>query len=96
VIALALLLLQTAQPPVLAFPERGLDDPAAYQGYKTRFYRDSKENTVQIYLEPRGARVVNLWADAADESLGFTVRDEKGRATGLDWATGGATATEAD
>jgi hypothetical protein len=92
VIALALLLLQTAQAPVLAFPERGLDDPAAYQGYQTRFYRDSKGNTVQIYLEPRGARVVNLWADAADESLGFTVRDAAGRAARLDWASDGADA----
>ena len=60
---------------MLAFPEPGVDDTAAYQGYQTRFYRDSKGNTVQIYLEPRGGRVVNLWADAADESLGFTVRD---------------------
>jgi len=94
VIALALLLLQTAQPPVLAFPEPGLDDTAAYQGYQTRFYRDSKGNTVQIYLEPRGARVVNLWADAADESLGFTVRDAGGRAARLDWASDGADARD--
>ena len=43
--------------PVLAFPEQGLDDPAAYQGYQTHFYRDSKQNTVQVYLEPRGSRV---------------------------------------
>jgi hypothetical protein len=93
VITLALLLLQTAQAPVLAFPERGLDDPAAYQGYQTRFHRDSKGNTVQIYLEPRGARVVNLWADAADESLGFTVRDAAGRAARLDWASDGADAS---
>ena len=28
--------------PVLSFPEPGLDDTAAYQGYQTRFYRDSK------------------------------------------------------
>ena len=38
---------------MLAFPEAGLDDTAAYQGYQTRFYRDSKGNTVQIYLEPQ-------------------------------------------
>jgi len=43
-------------PPVLAFPEPGVDDPAAYRGYQTRFYRDSRRNTVQIYLEPRAAR----------------------------------------
>ena len=34
--------------PVLAFPEPGVDDPAAYRGYQTRFYRDSRRNTVQI------------------------------------------------
>jgi hypothetical protein len=87
-----LLLLQTAQPPVLAFPEPGVDDTAAYQGYATRFYRDSKGNTVQIYLEPRGGRVVNLWADAADESLGFTVRDGSGRPARLTWGAGAAEA----
>jgi hypothetical protein len=81
-----------AQPPVLAFPEPGVDDTAAYQGYQTRFYRDSKGNTVQIYLEPRDARVVNLWADAADESLGFTVRDDRGRPARLTWGAGGAQA----
>ena len=89
--ALALLLiLQAAQPPVLAFPEPGVDDTAAYQGYQTRFYRDSKGNTVQIYLQPRGGRVVNLWADAADESLGFTVRDARGRPVRLAWSSEGA------
>ena len=89
-----LLLLQTVQTPVLAFPEPGVDDTAAYQGYQTRFYRDSKGNTVQIYLEPRAARVVNLWADAADESLGFTVRNADGRAARLDWGDGGAEAAD--
>jgi hypothetical protein len=91
VISLALLLvLQAAQAPVLAFPEPGVDDTAAYQGYQTRFYRDSKGNTVQIYLEPRGGRVVNLWADAADESLGFTVRDMRGRPPRLTWTADSA------
>ena len=66
------------------FPSRAWTTPAAYQGYQTRFYRDSKGNTVQIYLEPRGGRVVNLWADAADESLGFTVRDAAGKPPRLD------------
>jgi hypothetical protein len=93
VITLAvLLLLQSAQPPVLAFPEPGVDDTAAYQGYQTRFYRDSKGNTVQIYLEPVGGRVVNLWADAADESLAFTVRDARGKPPRL---TGTADSAEA-
>jgi hypothetical protein len=77
--------------PVLAFPEPGLDDSAAYQGYQTRFYRDSKENTVQIYLQPQGGRAVLLWADAANESLGFTVRDAAGRPARMKW---GAEAAE--
>ncbi|MGH7652080.1 MAG: hypothetical protein ACREMS_09575, partial [Gemmatimonadaceae bacterium] len=49
--------------PVLAFPEVGLDDPAAYPGYQTRFFRDTKGNVVQIYLDARSGRVVNLLAD---------------------------------
>jgi hypothetical protein len=77
--------------PVLAFPEPGLDDSAAYQGYQTRFYRDSKDNAVQIYLQPEGARAVLVWADAANESVGFTVRDAAGRPARLWW---GAEAAE--
>ena len=73
--------------PVLSFPEPGVDDTTAYQGYQTRFYRDSKQNTVQIYLEPKGARVVLLWADAANESAGFTVRDGTGHAVRLSWGS---------
>ncbi|HEX2251619.1 MAG TPA: hypothetical protein VHH32_14820 [Gemmatimonadales bacterium] len=72
--------------PVLDFPEPGLDDTAAYQGYQTRFYRDSKNNTVQIYIRPQTSRVVLVWADAANESVGFTARDRRGRAAGMDWA----------
>jgi hypothetical protein len=71
--------------PVLDFPEPGLDDTASYQGYKTRFYRDSEQNTVQIYLEPRSGRVVNLWANGANESIGFTARDAGKRPTSLRW-----------
>lgn len=71
--------------PVLFFPEPGMDDTAAYQGYATRFYRDSKSNTVQIYLDRRSGREVLLWADALDESAGFTARDGRGRAVRLDW-----------
>ena len=70
--------------PVLSFPEAGLDDSAAYQGYQTRFYRDVAGNTVQIYLDRRTGRVVHLWADAEDESLGFSVRDARG-APALRW-----------
>jgi hypothetical protein len=76
--------------PVLDFPEPGLDDPASYQGYQTRFYRDSKQNTVQIYLDGRGGRVVNLWANAANESAGFTVRDAAGRPARLTWGAAAA------
>src|SRR3989475_12271819 len=66
-------------PPVLQFPDPGLDDPAAYEGYVTRVYRDARGNAFQVYLRGASGRVVNLWADAADESVGFTVRDSTGR-----------------
>jgi hypothetical protein len=94
VIALALFA-QLAAPmrttlAVLAFPERGLDDAAAYQGYQTRLFRDAAGNTVQIYLDARAARVVHLWADAEDESFGFTARGAGGRAAALRWADPGA------
>ena len=75
-------------PPYLAFPEPQLDDPAAYQGYETRVYRDTRKNALQIYLSRRNGRVVHLWADAADESVGFTVRDSSGHPAELRW--GGA------
>ena len=77
--------------PVLAFPEAGLDDPAAYQGYQTRFFRDSRGNVVQIYLDSRTGRVVNLLADAIDESVGFTVRDAAGNPAKLSWGSQTAT-----
>jgi trehalose/maltose hydrolase-like predicted phosphorylase len=82
--------------PVLEFPEPGVDDPAAYQGYQTRFYRDSRDNTVQVYLEPRSARVVSLLADAANESAGFTVRDARGRPARLEWGAPEAGVGETD
>ena len=71
--------------PVLAFPEPGIDDSAAYAGYRTRFYRDGAGNTVQIYLEGRDGRIVHLLANADDESIGFTARDERGRPATVDW-----------
>jgi hypothetical protein len=79
-----LLLAQLSVPahralPVLAFPEAGLDDSSAYQGYQTRFFRDAAGNTVQIYLDAREGRVVHLLADADDESVGFSARDGAGR-----------------
>jgi hypothetical protein len=73
--------------PVLAFPEQGLDDPAAYQGYQTRFFRDTKGNVVQIYLDARSGRVVNLLPDAVNESVGFTVRDAAGKPIRLEWGS---------
>src|SRR5215210_3093702 len=79
--------------PVLAFPEIGLDDPAAYQGYQTRFFRDTKGNVVQVYLDARTGRVVTLLADAVDESVGFTVRDPGGKPLPLQWASNEARVT---
>jgi len=76
--------------PVLAFPEQGLDDPAAYQGYQTRFFRDAKGNVVQVYLDARSGRVVNLLANAVNESVGFTVRNGMGKPIRLEWGSGDA------
>lgn len=80
------------QRPVLSFPQPGMDDTAAYQGYQTRFFRDAAGNTVQIYMEGRAGRVVHLLANADNESVGFTVRRPDGRAVDLDWAESAALA----
>ena len=80
--------------PVLGFPEQGLDDPAAYQGYQTRFFRDAKGNVVQVYLDARSGRVVTLLADAVNESVGFTVRDGSGKPLRLEWGSPGAVASQ--
>ncbi|MFL5480309.1 MAG: hypothetical protein ACJ79X_14930 [Gemmatimonadaceae bacterium] len=85
---------QTRVQPILGFPEQGVDDPAAYQGYQTRFFRDSKGNVVQVYLDTRTGRVVNLLADAIDESVGFTVRDMAGKPVRLEWGTADAVITQ--
>ena len=77
-------------PPVLDFPEPGMDDPAAYEGYRTRFYRDAADNTIQIYIKGTEGRVVALLADAANESVGFTVRDSTGRPTAPAWGAADA------
>lgn len=84
------LLAQLAAPvrqtlPVLSFPEPGIDDTASYQGYETRFYRDAARNTVQVYLDRRSGRVVHVWANADNESLGFTARDATGQPLALRW-----------
>lgn len=77
--------------PVLEFPEPGVDDTASYHGYQTRLLRDAAGNTVQVYLDNRDGRVVNLWADAEDESIGFTLRAADGSPVALHWASTGAT-----
>ncbi|HEY3257583.1 MAG TPA: hypothetical protein VGJ64_01905, partial [Gemmatimonadaceae bacterium] len=76
--------------PVLAFPEPGLDDPASYQGYQTRFFRDASGNVIQVYLDAKSGRVVNLLADAVNESVGFTVRDAAGKPLRLEWGSASA------
>ncbi len=85
-----LLALQTAStreaPPVLQFPTPGLDDPTAYEGYSARVYRDAHGNSVEIYIEAKTGRLVHLWADALNESIGFTVRD-----VAVAFSEGGAT-----
>jgi hypothetical protein len=82
-------------PPYLTFPEPGLDDPAAYEGYQTRVYRDAARNAFQVYLKGSTGRVVALWADAANESVGFTVRDSAGRPAELAWGSAPATVARA-
>ncbi|MEK7401916.1 MAG: hypothetical protein AABZ80_06080 [Gemmatimonadota bacterium] len=72
-------------PPVLAFPETGRDQAAAYEGYQTRFYRDAARNTVQVYTEARTGRVVHLLANADNESVAFTVRTSGGGSLALAW-----------
>lgn len=86
----AVLLAQLAQPvgqspPILEFPEAGLDDTTAYQGYRTRFYRDAARNTVQIYVDGRTARVVHLLADANNESIAFSARGSDGAPVPIRW-----------
>src|SRR5688572_33436099 len=73
--------------PVLASPEAGLDDAASYQGYQTRFFRDTKGNVVQVYLDARSGRVVNLFGNGVNESVGFTVRDAAGRPLRREWGS---------
>ena len=89
VLALALFaqLAVTARPvsPVLSFPDPALDDTAAYRGYQTRFFRDAARNTLQVYIDERSARVVQLFADADNASIGFTARDSSGRVAPLSW-----------
>ena len=82
----SLLIGQTVSP-ILEFPEPGLDDFSAYSGYKTRFYRDSEKNTLQISIDKNTGRVINLWADAANESISFSIRDTSGNPIEISWGS---------
>ncbi len=72
-------------PPVLAFPEAGLDDSSAYAGYVTRFHRDVDGNTVQLYLDRRQGRIVQLLANGENESVGFSARSANGTPAPVRW-----------
>jgi hypothetical protein len=74
-----------AVTPVLGFPDAGLDDTSAYRGYQTRFFRDAAQNTLQVYVDQRSARVVHLLADADNASVGFTVRTPAGSIPDVRW-----------
>lgn len=65
--------------PVLVLPDPALDDTAAYEGYRTQFYRDAAGNAVQAYVDQRADRIVFVWGDAENESLGFSARGADGR-----------------
>jgi hypothetical protein len=94
VLALALLaqLAVASRPvaPVLSFPDAGLDDTSAYRGYQTRFYRDAARNTLQLYIDERSGRVVHLFADADNASIGFTARNAAGQIAPLQWGPASA------
>jgi hypothetical protein len=77
--------------PLLEFPQPQLDDTATYRGYMTRFFRDAEGNAVQISISHNTGRVVNLWADAVNESISFTARDTAGHPVKLLWDSEGAT-----
>lgn len=81
---------QRVVEPVLAFPEPGLDDPAAYQGYQTRLFKDAAGNTLQVYLDRREGRVVHILADAENASIGFSARTADGTPAQLEWGETGA------
>lgn len=71
--------------PVLQFPEPSLDDSAAYSGYTTRFFRDVDRSSLQIYLDRREGRVVHLFANGENPSIGFSARTPDGEAADLRW-----------
>src|SRR2546422_11156624 len=52
--------------------------------------RRPPRSTLFPYTTLFRSRVVNLWADAANESVGFTVRDSSGKPAELAWGSSGA------
>jgi hypothetical protein len=72
-------------PPVLEFPQIGVDDPLRYQDYTTRFYQDTRKNVVQISIHRSSGRVVHLWANGANESISFTARTIDGSPPTISW-----------
>ncbi|MFN8580086.1 MAG: hypothetical protein U0163_03795 [Gemmatimonadaceae bacterium] len=80
--------------PVLSFPSPGLDDSVAYQGYVTRLHRDAAGNTLQIYLDRRQGRVVHVWADGENESIGFSARNAAGAPVDVRWGGPGGTTAQ--
>ena len=70
----------TPRFPVLSFPQPGVDDTSAYQGYRTRFYRDAAGNTLQAYIDGRSGRVVHLLANrVVDHSALLGALDARSR-----------------
>ncbi len=86
---------QRFEEPVLSFPQPGLDDPTAYQGYQTRLFKDAAGNTLQIYLDHREGRVVHILADAENASVGFTARATDHSPAPLEWGDKGARVSRA-
>ena len=76
--------------PILEFPQPQLDNLTTYHGYTTRFFKDSKGNTIQVALNHNAGRIVHIWADAGNESIAFTARDGSGRPATLTWVSSGA------
>ena len=83
---------QVVVAPVLELPQRGIDDTVRYRDYMTKFYRDTDGNPAQIAVNQTSGRVVNLWADAVDESISFTVRDTTGKPVRMVWQSAEARA----
>lgn len=76
--------------PIIELPDLRIDNPAAYQGYTTRFYRDTGGNTIQIALDNNTGRIVHLLANGANESISFTIRTPQGQPEHMFWNSEGA------